>query len=145
MPKPRSVQIFISAVAAMALLMLAGCQTSAKSSEISQDPSPSGYDALVPSLSAYYLIARQALYENDLPSASNAFHAGLTLDKTSESLLKQAFFIHYQNGELTKAEEIARALENRNIGFPLSVEPAIGTAILNQDWQAVLALATKLQ
>ena len=145
MPKPRSVQIFISAVAAMAILMLAGCQTSAKSSEISHDPSPSRYDASAPSLSAYYLIARQALYENDLPSASDAFHAGLALDKTSESLLKQAFFIHYQNGELAKAEQIARALENRNIGFPLSVEPAIGTAILNQDWQAVLALATKLQ
>ena len=145
MPKPRSVQIFFSAIAAMVLLVLAGCQTAAKSSETAQNTSPSTHNASASSLSAYYLIARQALYENDLPSASHAFRAGLDLDETSESLLKQAFFIHYQNGDLAEAEQIASTLENRNIRFPLSVEPAIGTAILNQDWQAVLALATKLQ
>ena len=145
MPKPRSVQIFFSAIAAMVLLVLAGCQTAAKSSETAQNTSPSTHNASASSLSAYYLIARQALYENDLPSASHAFRAGLDLDETSESLLKQAFFIHYQNGDLAEAEQIVGTLENRNIRFPLSVEPAIGTAILNQDWQAVLALATKLQ
>ncbi|MBT5256672.1 MAG: hypothetical protein HOL81_05645, partial [Alphaproteobacteria bacterium] len=91
MPKPRSVQIFFSAIAAMVLLVLAGCQTAAKSSETAQNTSPSAHNASASSLSAYYLIARQALYENDLPSASYAFRAGLDLDETSESLLKQAF------------------------------------------------------
>ena len=97
------------------------------------------------SLSSHYLIARHALYENDLSSASNAFQAGLALDGKSESLLKQAFFIHYQNGALAKAKQVASILENRNVSFPLSVEPAIGDSIVDGDWQAILALATKLQ
>ncbi len=133
------------------VFLFGGCQISADVYQADRNLSENlkENDALskpVPnSLSAHYLIARHALYENDLSSASNAFQAGLALDETSESLLKQAFFIHYQNGALTKARQVASILENRNISFPLSVEPAIGNSIIDGDWQAVLALATKLQ
>ncbi len=142
---------FITAIFGLGFFLFGGCQISTdlkQTNDALHETLKEGdvLSGFVPhSLSAHYLIARHALYENDLSSASNAFQAGLALDETSESLLKQAFFIHYQNGALTKAKQVASILENRNIFFPLSVEPAIGDSIIDSDWQAVLALATKLQ
>ena len=141
----------ITAVFGLGVFLFGGCQTSADlyhtNGALYETLRKGGAlsESTPHSLSAHYLIARQALYENDLSSASNAFQASLALDETSASILKQAFFIHYQNGALTKAKQVASILEKRNISFPLSVEPAIGDAITDNDWQAVLALATKLQ
>ncbi len=91
-----------------------------------------------------FLAARQALYENDIGSASQFFSISTQQDKNSADLLQRSFTTHYQNGDLEKASHVARLMERQNIFLPLAAEPAIADAITSEDWQAVIVLSDKI-
>lgn len=94
--------------------------------------------------SGAFLAARQALYENDIGAASQFFSVSAEQQIFPAPLLERSFTTHYQNGDLEQASDIARLMERQNIRLPLAAEPAIGIAIAEEDWQAVLALSEKL-
>lgn len=144
-------------------MVLAGCgQTQIATSSVSHSAGSAGPDAqpetaavqgddadilpaLPPSLEGAFLAARQAVYNRDIEQASQFFDRTVSQDSQSRFLLTQNFITHYQSGQLEKASVIARQLERQNIELPLASEPAIATAIINQDWMAVIALTSKME
>ena len=123
-------------------LVLSGCQTTTQptaSPEIIAQPAP-----LSDSLSSNYLMARHAIYGNDLPSATDFFTASLRKDDKNLALLRHSFLTHYQSGNIDQAAEIARRMESLNFIMPLASEPALIEAALSNDWEAVAALSDLL-
>ena len=123
-------------------LFLSACQTTnqpiASATEIRQ-PAP-----LSESLSSNYLMARHAIYGNDLTSATDFFTASLRKDDKNLALLRHSFLTHYQSGNIEQAAEIARRMESLNFIMPLASEPALIEAALANDWEAVAALSDLL-
>ena len=93
------------------------------------------------SLSSNYLMARQAVYQNDLPSATDFFTNSLVKDDNNIALLRHSFLTHYQSGNIEQAAEIARRMESLNVTMPLAQEPALIESALAEDWGGVSALA----
>ena len=126
-------------------LLLSGCQTSPAEIEHSYGPST---EEIVPvlsdSLASNYLMARHAIYGNDLPSATDFFTKSLVLDDKNIALLRHSFLTHYQSGNIEQAAEIARRMESLNVTLPLASEPALIEAALANDWEAVAALSDLL-
>ena len=126
-------------------LFLSACQTSS-----SQQNSPNQENlqvrtpVLSDSLSSNYLMARHAVYGNDLPSATDFFTKSLVLDDKNIALLRHSFLTHYQSGNIEQAAEIARRMESLNVTLPLASEPALIEAALANDWEAVAALSDTL-
>jgi len=123
-------------------LFLSGCQTTNNQTTSAQDisqPAP-----LSESLSSNYLMARHAIYGNDLPSATDFFSASLRQDDKNLALLRHSFLTHYQSGNIDQAAEIARRMESLNFIMPLASEPALIEAALSNDWEAVAALSDLL-
>ena len=120
--------------------MLSACQTTnnqtitANGVDISDAP-------LSESLSSNYLMARQAVYQNDLPSATDFFTNSLVKDDNNIALLRHSFLTHYQSGNIEQAAEIARRMESLNVTMPLAQEPALIESALAEDWGGVSALA----
>ena len=120
--------------------MLSACQTTnnqtitANSADVIDAP-------LSESLSSNYLMARQAVYQNDLPSATDFFTNSLVKDDNNIALLRHSFLTHYQSGNIEQAAEIARRMESLNVTMPLAQEPALIESALAEDWGGVSALA----
>ncbi len=126
-------------------LLLSGCQTSPAEIERSYQPSTQDIaPVLSNSLSSNYLMARHAIYGNDLPSATDFFTKSLVLDDKNIALLRHSFLTHYQSGNIEQAAEIARRMESLNVTLPLASEPALIEAALANDWEAVAALSDLL-
>jgi len=92
-----------------------------------------------------FLAARQAIYENDISSASQFFQRTIQTDSETPLLLKRSFMAHYQNRDLEDASYVARLMERQNIDFAIAAEPAIADAIISSDWNAIIALSEKIQ
>ena len=120
--------------------MLSACQTTNN-----QTITANGVDVndapLSESLSSNYLMARQAVYQNDLPSATDFFTNSLVKDDNNIALLRHSFLTHYQSGNIEQAAEIARRMESLNVTMPLAQEPALIESALAEDWGGVSALA----
>ena len=120
--------------------MLSACQTTNN-----QTITTNGVDVidapLSESLSSNYLMARQAVYQNDLPSATDFFTNSLVKDDNNIALLRHSFLTHYQSGNIEQAAEIARRMESLNVTMPLAQEPALIESALAEDWGGVSALA----
>ena len=146
--------LFGSSLFAICLFALSACGTATTNS--GSVPSAYGQSDLNPSsetgqflplsdgLSSNYLMARQAVYRNDLPSATDFFTNALLLDDADQALLRQSFLTQYQSGNIEKAADIARRMESLNFSIPLAQEPALIEAALNNDWDAVIALSDLL-
>lgn len=128
-----------------AAFLLTACQTN-PAQHVSSTPSsvlqPAG--PLSDSLSSNYLMARHAIYRNDLPSATTFFTASLVKDDKNIALLRHSFLTHYQSGNIDQAAQIARRMESLNFTMPLASEPALIEAALAGDWDAVAALSDLL-
>ena len=122
---------------------LMGCQTNqhpSKASDLSvQAPAP-----LSDSLASNYLMARHAVYANDLQSATSFFTKSLLYDDNDPALLRHSFLTQYQSGNIAAAADIARRMEALNMMLPLASEPALIEAVLSDDWEAVIALSDLL-
>ena len=92
-----------------------------------------------------FLAARQAIFENDISSASQFFQRTIQTDSETPFVLKRSFMAHYQNGDLEDASYVARLMERQNIDFAIASEPAIADAIISSDWNAIIALSEKIQ
>ena len=123
-------------------LFLSGCQTT--NLHVPQTEQISQTAPLSKSLSSNYLMARHAIYGNDLPSATDFFTASLRKDDKNLALLRHSFLTHYQSGNIEQAAEIARRMESLNFIMPLASEPALIEAALSNDWEAVAALSDLL-
>ena len=125
------------------VLGLMGCQTNAQFTNqgdlVSQSPAP-----LSESLSSNYLMARHAVYANDLQSATSFFTKSLLYDDNNPALLRHSFLTQYQSGNIAAAADIARRMEALNMMLPLASEPALIEAVLSDDWDAVIALSDLL-
>ncbi|MGC6516929.1 MAG: tetratricopeptide repeat protein [Candidatus Puniceispirillaceae bacterium] len=133
-----------SVMAAGCVIFLSGCAPSVQQSPSAalapaKEPAP-----LSKSLSSNFLMARHAVYGNDLPSATDFFTKSLVLDDSNLSLLRHSFLTQYQSGNIEQAAEIARRMESLNFTMPLASEPALIEAVLSKDWQAVIALSDLL-
>ena len=60
-------------------------------------------------------------------------------------LREQSFLSHYRNGNLTRAAAIAVELEQLGSRLSPASEPALSSAIISRDWQAVIALCDKIE
>jgi len=92
-------------------------------------------------LASNYLMARQAVYGNDLPAATDFYTKSLIYDDNNVVLLRHSFITHYQSGNINEAAEIARRMESLNYTMPLAQEPALIASALSEDWDAVAALS----
>ena len=92
-------------------------------------------------LASNYLMARQAVYGNDLPAATDFYTKSLIFDDNNVVLLRHSFITHYQSGNINEAAEIARRMESLNYTMPLAQEPALIASALTEDWEAVAALS----
>lgn len=92
-------------------------------------------------LASNYLMARQAVYGNDLPAATDFYTKSLIYDDNNVVLLRHSFITHYQSGNINEAAEIARRMESLNYTMPLAQEPALIASALSKDWDAVAALS----
>ena len=130
------------------LCLLSACQTTAPIT--SQNSVTNDTDTLVvaaplsDSLASNFLMARQAIYGNDLRSATEFFTKSLIQDDNNIALLRQSFLTQYQSGNIVEAAEIARRMESLNVTMPLASEPALIEAAIAGDWEAVDALADLL-
>ena len=124
-------------------LILSACQTSQPLSNINTT-SISEDAPLSDSLSSNYLMARHAVYANDLRSATSFFTKSLLYDDNNPALLRHSFLTQYQSGNIAEAAEIARRMEALNMVLPLASEPALIEAVLSEDWEAVIALSELL-
>ena len=122
---------------------LSACQTSQPIPEITAAPSVESAP-LSDSLSSNYLMARHAVYANDLQSATSFFTKSLLYDDNNPALLRHSFLTQYQSGNIAEAAEIARRMEALNMLLPLASEPALIEAALSEDWEAVIALCDLL-
>ena len=128
--------------------LLSACQTSQPQTQNTSavtSPEPVGIQApLSDSLASNFLMARQAIYGNDLGSATEFFTKSLIKDDNNVALLRQSFLTQYQSGNIVEAAEIARRMESLNVTMPLASEPALIEAAIAGDWEAVVALADLL-
>ena len=120
--------------------MLSACQTT-NNQTITANGTDVNDAPLSESLSSNYLMARQAVYQNDLPSATDFFTNSLVKDDNNIALLRHSFLTHYQSGNIEQAAEIARRMESLNVTMPLAQEPALIESALAEDWGGVSALA----
>ena len=120
--------------------MLSACQTT-NNQTITANGADVNDAPLSESLSSNYLMARQAVYQNDLPSATDFFTNSLVKDDNNIALLRHSFLTHYQSGNIEQAAEIARRMESLNVTMPLAQEPALIESALAEDWGGVSALA----
>ena len=142
----RSHRASLSGILGGLVLFLTACQTTGGGSQLT------GYDQeeaalntpLSEGLSSNYLMARHAIYANDLQSATGFFTNSLILDDKNVALLRHSFLTHYQSGNIEEAAEIARRMEALNLTIPLASEPALIEAVRAQDWEAVIALSDLL-
>jgi tetratricopeptide (TPR) repeat protein len=100
--------------------------------------------AVNPSKSGQFLAARQALFNRDNAAAGFYFDQALPKGSTNLMLQEQSFLSHYKSGNLSRAAEIAVELEQLGSKLSLATEPALSTAVLSRDWQAVIALSDKI-
>lgn len=133
------------------LVMLSACQTSNPNLISGGVIGQQTDDVITPlpaplsdSLASNFLMARSAVYANDLSSATDFFTKSLVLDDNNPDLLRHAFLTQYQSGHIEEAAEIARRMEALNLVMPLASEPALIEAALAQDWEAVDALSASL-
>ena len=139
--------IRMMSIVSCSALYLSACQTitDTKPSVLANDNATSHEVAtLSDSLSSNYLMARHAIYGNDLPAATAFFTASLVLDDKNIALLRHSFLTQYQSGNIEQAAEIARRMESLNFTMPLASEPALIEAALINDWDAVVALSDLL-
>ena len=122
---------------------LSACQTS-QSSAIKSSSTYKEVTPLSDGLSSNYLMARHAVYANDLQSATSFFTKSLLYDDDNPALLRHSFLTQYQSGNIAEAAKIARRMEALNLMLPLASEPALIEAVLSEDWDAVIALADLL-
>ena len=122
---------------------LSACQTS-QSSAIKSSITHKEAAPLSDGLSSNYLMARHAVYANDLQSATSFFTKSLLYDDDDPALLRHSFLTQYQSGNIAEAAKIARRMEALNLMLPLASEPALIEAVLSEDWDAVIALADLL-
>ena len=125
------------------LFFLSSCQTTSQNAAVYGSEKKSQVP-LSESLSSNYLMARHAIYGNDLPSATDFFNATLVKDSTNPALLRHSFLTHYQSGNIEQAADIARRMEALNFSIPLASEPALIEAALADDWNAVAVLSDTL-
>lgn len=100
--------------------------------------------AVAPSKSGQFLAARQALFNRDNAAAGFYFDQALPEGSTNLMLQEQSFLSHYKSGNLSRAAEIAVELEQLGSKLSLAAEPALSTAVISRDWQAVIALSDKI-
>ena len=102
---------------------LMGCQTNQQLAGISE-PTLQAPAPLSDSLASNYLMARHAVYANDLQSATSFFTKSLLYDDKDPALLRHSFLTQYQSGNIAAAADIARRMEALNMMLPLASEPA---------------------
>lgn len=135
-------RFFVSAfIGLFALTALSACQTSTPNRATTTIARPAEFTPLSDSLSSNYLMARHAVYGNDLPAATDFFTATLRQDNSDLAILRHSFLTHYQSGNIEQAAEIARRMEALNVTMPLASEPALIEAAITDDWAAVAALS----
>ena len=100
--------------------------------------------ALYSSKSGQFLAARQALFNRDNATAGSYFDRALPEGSTNLMLREQSFLSHYQSGNLERAAAIAVELERLGSRLSPASEPALSTAVITRDWQAVIALCDKI-
>ena len=100
---------------------------------------------MAPSKSGQFLAARQAQFYGDNAAAGFYFDQALPEGSSSLMLREQSFLSHYRNGNLTRAAAIAVELEQLGSRLSPASEPALSSAIISQDWQAVIALCDKIE
>lgn len=141
----KRVQIILAVC--MALFMVLGlsqCQQ-ITANDAQQDNQTSAQDIhSTSSLAGKFLSGKHALFIQDAPSASYYFEQALAHAPADKHLLHHSFITHYQNGNLDKAALIAGEMERVGIEFSPAYEPVITEAIRDRDWQALIALADKI-
>ena len=100
---------------------------------------------MAPSKSGQFLAARQAQFYGDNAAAGFYFDQALPEGSSSLMLREQSFLSHYRNGNLTRAAAIAVELEQLGSRLSPASEPALSSAIISRDWQAVIALCDKIE
>jgi len=96
------------------------------------------------SLAGQYLAGLHAQQINDIAASARFFQKSLSLDRPNDELLRLSFLNHYQNGDLAMAAGLSAEIEKRNLQFGLAAEPALALAVKKRDWQALIALAEKI-
>ena len=135
----RSHRASLSGILGGLVLFLSACQTTGGGSQLT------GYDQEEAALNLsevifQYLMARHAIYANDLQSAA-AFTNSLILDDKNVALRHSFLALSI---DIEEAAEIARRMEALNLTIPLASEPALIEAVRAQDWEAVIALSDLL-
>ena len=130
--------------AASVFVFLTACQSSSLQTNNPASVTGDGISQdiiLSDGLASNYLMARQAVYGNDLPAATDFYTKSLIFDDNNVVLLRHSFITHYQSGNINEAAEIARRMESLNYTMPLAQEPALIASALSEDWDAVAALS----
>lgn len=130
--------------AASVFVFLTACQSSSLQTNNTASVTGDGISQdiiLSDGLASNYLMARQAVYGNDLPAATDFYTKSLIFDDNNVVLLRHSFITHYQSGNINEAAEIARRMESLNYTMPLAQEPALIASALSEDWDAVAALS----
>ena len=130
--------------AASVFVFLTACQSSSLQTNRTASVTGEGISQdiiLSDGLASNYLMARQAVYGNDLPAATDFYTKSLIFDDNNVVLLRHSFITHYQSGNINEAAEIARRMESLNYTMPLAQEPALIASALSEDWDAVAALS----
>ena len=130
--------------AASVFVTLTACQSSSLQTNKTASVTGDGISQdiiLSDGLASNYLMARQAVYGNDLPAATDFYTKSLIFDDNNVVLLRHSFITHYQSGNINEAAEIARRMESLNYTMPLAQEPALIASALSEDWDAVAALS----
>ena len=95
--------------------------------------------------SAAFLIGQFSLKKGDLATAANAFTNALARNQNDAYLLNLAFQTQYFSGDIEAASDLAARIERGDKQVIMSSEPAAALAAMQQDWEALYALADHLK
>ena len=93
---------------------------------------------------ASYLIAREAVRDNDIARAADEFSLTLANNPTNIKLMRVAFSTHYINGDIDQAALLASQIEQRGELVTFGSEPALILAMETHDYDGMLVLADHL-
>ena len=95
--------------------------------------------------SAAFLVGQFSLKQGKLAIAANAFTNALAKHQNDAYLLNLAFQTQYFSGDIEAASDLAARIERGDNQVMMSSEPAAALAAMQQDWEALYALADHLK
>ncbi len=144
----RRVQLCPHLAGAIAILFLASTCQAQQDTDSTQPHIFSENQLSAPNQAAgfagQFLAGLHAQEINDHAASALFFQKALQSTTPHPLLLRTSFLNFYLSGDLAQARRIAEEIERQDILLAIASEPAIAHAISTEDWQALLALAEKI-